>query len=606
MCNIWIFLVTDKDKFRISEEERERLVAEEVEEFPVDNPKYTTYLLRPATNLSQSNRPKVVGQMNEIIQDFWQEHPEGTFEDWVKYYYEEHDGEDRLKEATEKAYPMVEKMRDAFDQIDEEMTHDFLRDLVLFKTYEGFDIQEMLLRKLGEMYNKEVTRGTAKDESKGIDGYIGDQPVQIKSKTYPDNLPDFDVPMVIYDENKSNKAMNVDNSELNQVMDCSEWPATTKLLHRYVDNMETSHQIFVGDSREMSQIDDNSIELVVTSPPYPMIEMWDDLFSSLNPNIETAIDEGNGRRAFELMNKELNKTWDEVNRVLVDGGIACINIGDATRKVDDSFRVYQNHAQITEYFDNMGFEPLPDILWRKPTNSAAKFMGSGMIPPNAYVTLEHEYLLIFRNGKQSRKFPSGNNVRYESAYFWEERNEWFSDVWEGIKGTFQRLENADKELRDRSAAYPLEVPYRLINMYSVYGDTVLDPFWGTGTTSLASMVAGRNSIGYEIEEQFPEVFDTEVSQAKELAYSTVSKRIRRHEEFVKQRLEVGKDFKYDAENYDFPVTTKQEKPLQLYTIDKVKQTENGYSAIHSPYNKSKSIDPDTGNQEQATLGSQFQ
>ncbi len=370
--------------------------------------------------------------------------------------------------------------------------------------------------------------------------------------------------------------------------------------------METSHQIFVGDSREMSQIDDNSIELVVTSPPYPMIEMWDDLFSSLNPNIETAIDEGNGRRAFELMNKELNKTWDEVNRVLVDGGIACINIGDATRKVDDSFRVYQNHAQITEYFDNMGFEPLPDILWRKPTNSAAKFMGSGMIPPNAYVTLEHEYLLIFRNGKQSRKFPSGNNVRYESAYFWEERNEWFSDVWEGIKGTFQRLENADKELRDRSAAYPLEVPYRLINMYSVYGDTVLDPFWGTGTTSLASMVAGRNSIGYEIEEQFPEVFDTEVSQAKELAYSTVSKRIRRHEEFVKQRLEVGKDFKYDAENYDFPVTTKQEKPLQLYTIDKVKQTENGYSAIHSPYNKSKSIDPDTGNQEQATLGSQFQ
>ncbi len=214
--------MTDKDKFRISEEERERLVAEEVEEFPVDNPKYTTYLLRPATNLSQSNRPKVVGQMNEIIQDFWQEHPEGTFEDWVKYYYEEHDGEDRLKEATEKAYPMVEKMRDAFDQIDEEMTHDFLRDLVLFKTYEGFDIQEMLLRKLGEMYNKEVTRGTAKDESKGIDGYIGDQPVQIKSKTYPDNLPDFDVPMVIYDENKSNKAMNVDNSELNQVMDCSE------------------------------------------------------------------------------------------------------------------------------------------------------------------------------------------------------------------------------------------------------------------------------------------------------------------------------------------------------------------------------------------------
>jgi DNA modification methylase len=369
--------------------------------------------------------------------------------------------------------------------------------------------------------------------------------------------------------------------------------------------METEHRVYIGNSNNLSQIDDNEVELVVTSPPYPMIEMWDDLFSGLNPDIEAALDSGEGREAFELMHEELNKTWDEVNRVLVDGGIACINIGDATRKLDTSFRVYQNHAQITEYFDNMGFEPLPDILWRKPTNSAAKFMGSGMMPPNAYATLEHEYLLIFRNGKDSRNFGSNNDVRYESAYFWEERNEWFSDVWEGIKGTFQQLENADEELRDRSAAYPLEVPYRLINMFSVYGDTVLDPFWGTGTTSLAAMIAGRNSVGYEIEEDFTDVFDAEISEVKELAHGTVSKRIRRHEEFVEQRLEDGKDFKYEAENYDFPVTTKQEKPLQLYTIDSVEQAENGYTVTHSPYNESESIESGD-EQEQATLGSQFQ
>jgi len=337
-----------------------------------------------------------------------------------------------------------------------------------------------------------------------------------------------------------------------------------------------------------------------------MIEMWDELFSTLNPDIEAALGSGDGREAFELMHDELNKTWEEINRVLVDGGIACINIGDATRKLDSSFRVYQNHARITEYFDSMGFEPLPDILWRKPTNSAAKFMGSGMMPPNAYATLEHEYLLIFRNGKDSREFPGGNDVRYESAYFWEERNEWFSDVWKGIKGTFQELNNADKDIRNRSAAYPLEVPYRLINMYSVYGDTVLDPFWGTGTTSLAAMVAGRNSVGYEIQDKFKDVFDSEVSEIKQLAHETVSKRIRRHEEFVKQRLSDGKEFKYEAENYGFPVTTKQEKPLQFYTVDTVGSAENGYSVIHSPYNDSDSITAESGKQEQATLGSQFQ
>jgi len=369
--------------------------------------------------------------------------------------------------------------------------------------------------------------------------------------------------------------------------------------------METAHDVFVGNSTSLSELDDNEVELVVTSPPYPMIEMWDDLFFSLNPDIESSLDDGDGRRAFDLMHEELAETWDEVERVLVDGGIACINIGDATRKVDDSFRVYQNHARITERFDEMGFEPLPDILWRKPANSAAKFMGSGMMPPNAYATLEHEYLLVFRNGKQSREFPSGTDVRYESAYFWEERNEWFSDVWEDVRGTSQELTDADTELRDRSAAYPLEVPYRLINMYSVYGDTVLDPFWGTGTTSMAAMIAARNSVGYELQEKFTEVFDAEVADVAELAHATVSKRVRDHEEFVEQRLEDGKEFKYDAENYDFPVTTKQEKPLQLYTIDGVEQTESGYAVTHSPYNESESIDGDVGGNGQATLGSQF-
>lgn len=207
------------DEFRISEEERERLVAEKVDEFPYDTPKYTTYLLNPAINLSQSNRPKVVGQMSEIIDEFRQEHPEGRFEDWVEYYLDEYNGDKRLEEATERAYPMVEKMRNAFEQIDEEMTRRYLRDLVLFKTYEGFDIQEAILRKLGKMYGEEVQRATAAEESDGIDGFIGDQPIQIKPTTYKDNLQEsFDAPIVYYDENKTNKAMTVDASELDTII----------------------------------------------------------------------------------------------------------------------------------------------------------------------------------------------------------------------------------------------------------------------------------------------------------------------------------------------------------------------------------------------------
>lgn len=206
-----------EDEIYISEEERERLVAEEIDEFPIDFPKYTTQLLNPANRFAQSTRDDVVGNMSELIDEFRKKHPEGTFEDWVDFYFEEYDGEQRIEDATEQMYPMVQKMKEAFEQVDREMTYDFVRDLVLFKTYEGFDIQEAILRKLGEKFGAETRRATAEEEKQGIDGYIGDQPVQIKAETYKDNLQDdFGVPIVYYDENKSNKAMTVDISELNK------------------------------------------------------------------------------------------------------------------------------------------------------------------------------------------------------------------------------------------------------------------------------------------------------------------------------------------------------------------------------------------------------
>ncbi|MFP9060535.1 DNA-methyltransferase [Natrialbaceae archaeon A-chndr2] len=362
--------------------------------------------------------------------------------------------------------------------------------------------------------------------------------------------------------------------------------------------METTHRVVIGDARDLSSVPDESVELVVTSPPYPMIEMWDDLFTTLDPAIGDALEAGDGAGAFDAMHAQLDRVWAEIERVLVDGGIACINVGDATRTLEESFRVYQNHARVIDDLEARGFEPLPEILWRKPANSAAKFMGSGMIPPNAYVTLEHEYVLVFRKGKTSRSFPPGADDRYEAAYFWEERNRWFTDLWTDVTGTLQTLENggtnADDanhaatdtrgDLRERSAAYPLEIPYRLLCMYSAYGDTVLDPFWGTGTTSIAAMCAGRNSIGCELEAGFRDVFEDRLADLPALSKSIAAGRLERHRAFVDRQRERpdGTSLEYTAEHYDVPVVTSMETGIKLYTVADLESTEGGYRAIHRP------------------------
>lgn len=344
--------------------------------------------------------------------------------------------------------------------------------------------------------------------------------------------------------------------------------------------MQTHHRVVVDDARRLHDVEDDSVELVVTSPPYPMIEMWDELFTNFDPAVGECLDEGDGRAAFDLMHAQLEEVWAEVERVLVDGGVACVNVGDATRKVDGSFRVYGNHARIVEAFEGLGFDPLPEILWRKPVNSAAKFMGSGMLPPNAYVTLEHEYILVFRKGSDRRAFEPLSDRRYESAYFWEERNRWFSDVWTDITGELQALDRGD--LRSRSAAFPFEIPYRLINMYSLCGDTVLDPFWGTGTTSLAALVGARNSIGYEIETEFTRVFDDRVTDVPAMSREVVRRRLADHHDFVAGERTSGSEFEYAAENYGFPVRTKQEVGIQFYAVDGVEELSNGYRATHEP------------------------
>ncbi len=334
--------------------------------------------------------------------------------------------------------------------------------------------------------------------------------------------------------------------------------------------MATKHKIFFEDSRKFSNLESESTDLMLTSPPYPMIEMWDEAFSKLNPEIKKALDDKDGDLAFELIHKELDKVWTEAYRVLKKGGIACINIGNATRTINGEFKLYPSHSRILDYCLKIGFQVLPEILWRKQTNAPNKFMGSGMLPVGAYVTLEHEYILIMRKGgKREFNEEAEKQIRRESAYFWEERNIWFSDIWTNLNGIKQKLNSA--ELRDRSAAYPFELAYRLINMFSTKGDTVIDPFLGTGTTTLAALSCERNSIGLEIDENFSQTINKRILESAPSINSYIKERIRNHLAFIKNRKEESKSIKYENTNHHFPVITRQEKGILLNSLEKISQ-----------------------------------
>ena len=337
--------------------------------------------------------------------------------------------------------------------------------------------------------------------------------------------------------------------------------------------MKTTHNILFQNARDLKKMPSESVDLVVTSPPYPMIDMWDEMFSDQNPEIQDALACGDGKQAFALMHEILDSVWREVFRVLKNGRFACINIGDATRTIKGDFCLYPNHARILNYLLNIGFSALPDILWRKQANTPNKFMGSGMLPAGAYVTLEHEYILIVRKGsKREFKTEEEKQNRRESALFWEERNIWYSDVWTDIKGTDQKLPKAMSRLR--SAAFPYELAYRLINMYSVKGDVVLDPFLGTGTTTAAAMTSARNSVGVEIDESFQQVICPIAHHIVDFSNGYLHDRLRKHFAFVENRIQNAGTLKYTNKYYNCPVVTSQEQFILFNSLEAVQVCED--------------------------------
>ncbi|MFH1469478.1 MAG: site-specific DNA-methyltransferase [Pseudomonadota bacterium] len=346
--------------------------------------------------------------------------------------------------------------------------------------------------------------------------------------------------------------------------------------------MHTTHRLLIGDARALSGVADASVHLVVTSPPYPMIAMWDEAFSAMDPAIAPLLAAEDGAGAFERMHRCLDEVWAACHRVLVPGGLCCVNIGDATRSLGGEFSLFPNHARILMGMAALGFTVLPDILWHKPTNAPNKFMGSGMLPAGAYVTYEHEYVLVLRRGgKRTFSRPEDKAARAGSAYFWEERNGWFSDLWTDLRGTRQAL--AAKEERERSAAFPFDLPWRLIQMYSLYGDTVLDPFAGTGTTMAAAAVAGRSSVGVEIGPGLAPVVGRSLEAAARAGPGLVRSRLESHRDFVAARQAAGKELKHHNAPHDVPVVTGQERTLALLEPAGLRALEEGvWEVEHVP------------------------
>jgi modification methylase len=256
-------------------------------------------------------------------------------------------------------------------------------------------------------------------------------------------------------------------------------------------------RVVLGDARTLQAVPAGSVALVVTSPPYPMIAQWDGLFH------------GVGARDFESMHRWLDGAWARCREALLPGGILAINIGDALRSVDGEFRLWPNHARILVACELLGFRPLPYILWKKPMNRPNAFLGSGFEPPNAYVTLDCEFILLFRNGPL-RRFPPRDERRRASRYTRAERDRWFSQLWTDVRAARQVVDGR------RTGAFPPGVPERLVRMFSVVGDTVLDPFAGTGTTLWAAARLGRDAVGIEID---PERYRALAERAGEPAAS---------------------------------------------------------------------------------------
>jgi len=242
--------------------------------------------------------------------------------------------------------------------------------------------------------------------------------------------------------------------------------------------------IYHGDSRSMTDLESNSVELIVTSPPYWQIKDY---------GVPEQIGHGQGLHAYL---SDLSLVWGECHRVTREGGRMCVNIGDqfARASLYGRYRIIPLHAEVICQCAAHGFDYMGSIIWRKRTtmntSGGATVMGSYPHPPNGIVEIDFEYILLFKKPGALKKKEA--ELKKSAAMSRDEWKTWFSGHWE--------LGGARR--KSHEAPFPEEIPRRLIRMFSFPGDTVLDPFLGTGTTAAVARSLGRNAIGYEISEEY--------------------------------------------------------------------------------------------------------
>ncbi len=262
--------------------------------------------------------------------------------------------------------------------------------------------------------------------------------------------------------------------------------ATAIPVPRKYDGEPTHHVLNTGDARELGWIDDGSIHLVVTSPPYFNLKKYNDHEAQLGD-----IDD------YEAFHDELDKVWRHCYRTLVPGGRLVVNVGDvciARRRNGGRHHVLPLHADISTRCRAIGFDYLTPILWNKIANAKFEAAGNGggflgkPYEPNAIIKNDVEYVLMLRKHGDYRS-PS-QSQRETSRLTKEEQGAWFRPLWSDITGA---------STREHPAPFPVDFAYRLIRMFSFTGDTVLDPFAGTATVTIAAIRANRHSVCNEID-----------------------------------------------------------------------------------------------------------
>ncbi len=267
--------------------------------------------------------------------------------------------------------------------------------------------------------------------------------------------------------------------------------AAVRDIEAILPTLPTTHQLHLGDARQLDFIPDQSVHLVVTSPPYWTLKEYNSSEAQLG-----SVDE------YEEFLREVDRVWSHCYRVLVPGGRLVCVVGDvclSRRKNNGRHTVVPLHASIQEHCRAMGFDNLAPIIWHKIANAKLEASGNGggflgkPYEPNAVIKNDIEFILMERKAGGYRS--PGFLERACSVIPDELHKRWFRQIWADVPGA---------STRNHPAPFPVELAERLIRMFSFVGDIVLDPFLGSGTTALAAWQAGRSSIGVEVDSDYIE------------------------------------------------------------------------------------------------------